>query len=134
MWQSFFQNICNGKIAAITGAKKFKEKAIKKLLRVIEIFKSVSNSSFITSFILFKINKLDNNAKMKAGIEKRIHWNNIIKITFFFEFPTSLKTPNSNELVSVVSLIVMNVLILNLIQIYLIILDLKLDLIKLFHI
>ena len=26
----------------------------------------------------------------------------MIKITFFLEFPTSLKTPNSNELVSVV--------------------------------
>ena len=89
-------------MAAITGAKKFKEKAIKKLVRLIEIFRSVSNSSFIISFILFKTNKLNNNAKMKAGIEKRIHWNNIIKITFFFEFPTSLKTPNSNELVSVV--------------------------------
>ena len=62
-----------GKIAAITGAKKFKEKAIKKLVRLIEIFKSVSNSSFIISFILFKTNKLNNNAKMKAGIEKRIH-------------------------------------------------------------
>ena len=29
-----------------------------------------------------EINKLNNKAKMKAGIENRIHWNNIIKIRY----------------------------------------------------
>ena len=53
--------------------KNLKKKQLKKLLRVIDIFKSVFNSSFITSLILFKTNKLNNNVNMKAGIEKRIH-------------------------------------------------------------
>ena len=78
------------KIAAIIGAKQFNKNAIINPLNVIDIFKLVFNSSCITPFILFKINKLKKKAKIKAGIEKNLNWNIIIKITFFLEFPTSL--------------------------------------------
>ena len=43
-----------GKIADNIGPKKFKIKAIIKLFNDIDIFKSVFNSSFIISFIIFK--------------------------------------------------------------------------------
>ena len=46
--------------------------------------------------------KLKQKAKINAGKEKKINLNIINNIIFFLELPTSLKTPNSNEFVSVV--------------------------------
>ena len=69
----FFNIFLIGNIEAIIGAKKFKTKAIIKLLSVKVIFKSVFNSSFITALIPFKVIKPKKRAKRNAGIENNIH-------------------------------------------------------------